>query len=258
MVRPDLLRTVDDDPDQSSAVDDEIRHLRPETDLAAHLDQPVAEIHHDLPQPVRPDVGAGVDQDVGRRPHVDHDPLDPAGVWIFDPLVSLPSEKVPAPPSPKWTWLSGFSMPFSQKERTSESRSGTALPRSRRRTGIPFAASVRAAKSPAGPQPTTTGLRSGRREACSGRPCRSFLRDVRLLRHGHPRCVPSQTRSPGDAVRQPDGQQIDKTGRAGAPRIDRPPDHPELRDRTLRKTEEGGDAGGEKVLPLAEGRELNH
>ena len=97
MVRPDLLRTVDDDPDQSSPWRIEIRHLRPETDLTAHLDQPVPQIHHDLPQSVRPDVGTGVGQDFRRRPHVGQDPLDPAGVRIFDPAGQLAVGKGPRP-----------------------------------------------------------------------------------------------------------------------------------------------------------------
>ena len=82
-VRPNLLRTVDDNPDQSSSMDDEISRLRPETDFAAHLDETAPQIHHDLPQSVRPDVGTGVGQDVGRRPQIGHDPLHPAGVADF-------------------------------------------------------------------------------------------------------------------------------------------------------------------------------
>ena len=46
---------------------------------------------------IRPDVGVGVDQDVGRRPHLGHDPFDPAGVGVFDPAGQLAVGKGPRP-----------------------------------------------------------------------------------------------------------------------------------------------------------------
>ena len=96
-VRPNLLRTVDDNSDQSSPMEDEIRHLRPETDLTAHFDQAAPQIHHDLPQSVRPDVGTGVGQDFRRRPQIGQDPLHPARVRIFDPAGQLAVGKGPRP-----------------------------------------------------------------------------------------------------------------------------------------------------------------
>lgn len=73
------------------------------------------------------------------------------------PVVSFPSEKVPAPPSPNWTLVAGSREPVCQNRSTSRVRSSTGAPRSNTTEGIPFRARYRAAKSPAGPVPTTTG-----------------------------------------------------------------------------------------------------
>ena len=75
--------------------------------------------------------------------------------WI--PVVSLPSEKVPAPPSPNWTLEAVSSAPVAQKRSTSLTRSSTGRPRSSRIQGMPARARKRAQNSPAGPMPTTTG-----------------------------------------------------------------------------------------------------
>ena len=70
------------------------------------------------------------------------------------PVVSLPSEKAPAPPSPNCTLLVVSRIPFFQKLCTSSVRVSTSLPRSIK-IGC---ASISAANNPAGPAPTTTGL----------------------------------------------------------------------------------------------------
>ena len=79
------------------------------------------------------------------------------------PVVSLPSEKVPAPPSPNWTLERSDSSPPLQKRSTSAVRVSTSWPRSSTMGARPARASVRAANSPAGPMPTTTGGWAGRR-----------------------------------------------------------------------------------------------
>ena len=83
------------------------------------------------------------------------------GSWV--PVVSLPSEKVPAPPSPNCTLEVGSSFPVDQKRSTSAVRRSTSWPRSSTTQGRPFRARNRAANSPAGPMPTTTGGRGERR-----------------------------------------------------------------------------------------------
>ena len=60
------------------------------------------------------------------------------GSWV--PVVSLPSEKVPAPPSPNCTLHSGSSSPEAQKRSTASARSSTGRPRSSTRGGTPFRA----------------------------------------------------------------------------------------------------------------------
>ena len=74
------------------------------------------------------------------------------------PVVSLPSEKAPAPPSPNCTLLVVSRIPFFQKLCTSSVRVSTSLPRSIKIGFAPLCASISAANNPAGPAPTTTGL----------------------------------------------------------------------------------------------------
>ena len=74
------------------------------------------------------------------------------------PVVSLPSEKVPAPPSPNWMLLSVLSFLLCQKEATCFALSSTSAPLSIIRGLRPALARVRPAKNPAGPNPTITGL----------------------------------------------------------------------------------------------------
>ncbi len=90
----------------------------------------------------------------------------------FTLVVSFPSEKVPAPPSPNCTLLSAQSSPRRQKRETSFARRSTSRPRSRILAVRPYSASLSAAKSPAGPMPTMT-MRSelesrGKRGAAAG------------------------------------------------------------------------------------------
>ena len=77
------------------------------------------------------------------------------------PVFSLPSEKAPAPPSPNWTLEVRSSSPVAQNRSTSAFRRSTGRPRSSRMGRSPARASTRAAKSPAGPAPTTTGGTAG-------------------------------------------------------------------------------------------------
>ena len=72
-------------------------------------------------------------------------------------VVSLPSEKVPAPPSPNCTLDLSSKPPPDQNLAISSWRLSTSQPRSTTTGRQPCRASVRAANMPAGPKPTTTG-----------------------------------------------------------------------------------------------------
>ena len=74
-------------------------------------------------------------------------------IWLY----SLPSEKVPAPPSPNCTLLSGLSVCLRHKPQVSLVRWRTGLPRSMTIGLKPICAKLSAAKMPQGPKPTTTG-----------------------------------------------------------------------------------------------------
>ena len=72
-------------------------------------------------------------------------------------VVNLPSEKVPAPPSPKQTLFSEESIPSSFNLSKANTRSCISLPRSIINGRYPLFASVYAQNSPHGPDPTITG-----------------------------------------------------------------------------------------------------
>ena len=72
-------------------------------------------------------------------------------------VVSLPSEKVPAPPSPNWMLAFSSSSPAASNRCTACTRRSRSGPRSSTRGRYPDRASSKAANSPAGPSPTTTG-----------------------------------------------------------------------------------------------------
>ncbi len=74
-------------------------------------------------------------------------------IWLH----SLPSENVPAPPSPNCTFDSGSSWPWRHRPQVSLVRSRTGLPRSSTIGRRPICARISAAKMPHGPKPTTTG-----------------------------------------------------------------------------------------------------
>ena len=76
---------------------------------------------------------------------------------LLIPVVNLPSENVPAPPSPNWTLDKVFNFPVFKKDSTSFFLSSTVFPCSIIIGFIPFCTNVRAAKRPAGPAPTITG-----------------------------------------------------------------------------------------------------
>ena len=79
------------------------------------------------------------------------------------PVPSLPSEKVPAPPSPNWTLHSGSSSPPARKASTFFFRVSASAPRSRTMGRSPAMLSTSAANIPPGPKPATTGRSSERR-----------------------------------------------------------------------------------------------
>ena len=84
-------------------------------------------------------------------------------------VFNLPSEKVPAPPSPNCTLETVSNTPLSQKRSTSFVRSVTERPRSRTTGAQPLIVSAYAQKSPAGPAPTITGGMDGVGETAPGR-----------------------------------------------------------------------------------------
>ena len=86
----------------------------------------------------------------------------------FTNVLSFPSEKVPAPPSPNWTFDSGLSSPPRQKASTFCVLESTSSPRSRIRGEKPALASIRPQNMPAGPNPTITGLWQSGSCPCSG------------------------------------------------------------------------------------------
>mgnify|MGYP006876968200 CR=1 FL=1 len=73
------------------------------------------------------------------------------------PVLSLPSEKVPAPPRPNWILLSGSRIRSLRKRSIASERRSAGSPRSMSRGLRPASARARAAKRPAQPAPTTTG-----------------------------------------------------------------------------------------------------
>ena len=77
------------------------------------------------------------------------------------PVLSLPSEKVPAPPRPNWILLSGSRIRSLRKRSIACERRSAGSPRSMSRGLRPALARVRAAKRPAQPAPTTTGCPLG-------------------------------------------------------------------------------------------------
>ena len=73
------------------------------------------------------------------------------------PVVSLPSLKVPAPPSPNCTLDCSFSVPSRQKRSTDAVLASTSCPRSSTSGRSPACAKISAANIPAGPKPTMIG-----------------------------------------------------------------------------------------------------
>ena len=76
---------------------------------------------------------------------------------LLIPVVNLPSEKVPAPPSPNWTLENGFKILLNKKLSTSFFLSSTVLPCSTIIGQIPFCIKINAENNPAGPAPIITG-----------------------------------------------------------------------------------------------------
>ena len=75
-------------------------------------------------------------------------------------VFNLPSENVPAPPSPNWTFDSVLSAPPCQNASTSFLRCSILSPRSNTIGRSPASASFNAANIPAGPKPIMTGRSS--------------------------------------------------------------------------------------------------
>ena len=82
-----------------------------------------------------------------------------AGLLV--PVCSLPSENVPAPPTPYWMLLSTSSSPVALCASTTLLRRAASSPRSTSRGERPALARESAQKRPAQPAPTTTGRASG-------------------------------------------------------------------------------------------------
>ena len=72
--------------------------------------------------------------------------------------VNLPSEKVPAPPSPNCTLEFLSSTPVLKNLETANALESTSPPRSKIIGLSPARAKIKAVNIPAGPNPTTTGL----------------------------------------------------------------------------------------------------
>ena len=90
-------------------------------------------------------------------------------------VLSLPSENVPAPPSPNCTFDRGLSFPPCQKEFTAFMRSSTFCPLSSIRGLRPACDSIRAQKRPAGPLPTIRGRRPPCIFSFWQEPCNFFI-----------------------------------------------------------------------------------
>ena len=86
----------------------------------------------------------------------------------FMPVASLPSEKVPAPPSPKSMFASGSRTRSFLNFSTASMRPSMDGPRSITRGLYPSDASSSAANRPAGPAPITTGLPPRASSPCTG------------------------------------------------------------------------------------------
>ena len=76
------------------------------------------------------------------------------------PVLSLPSENAPAPPSPNCTLDCSSKMPCARILATSLALPSTSRPRSSNSGCRPALAKINAANKPAGPPPTTTGRSS--------------------------------------------------------------------------------------------------
>ena len=208
--------------------------------------------------------GRASDQDVRRRPHVRKNPFDPGGVGILDPRRQFAVGKGPRAALPEMDVALRVQDPLLPEGADVGETLRNRLPPFEQKDGHPLRGERQGGEEPrrsaaddnrpplrpagcASPKSRPAGLRSG--EMSGGPPPPPSPAIPAVIRPG------SGTRR--GAVRQPDAQQIDKTGRAGTPRIDRPPDHPEFGDRIPRKGRGGRRPGRGEAPPARRGRESN-
>ena len=136
------------------SVDFDVVHAALEADLAAQRLYGFAHFLHHAHQAEGADVRFADVEDFFRRAGLDEFGPAPFGrrclgslIWLY----SLPSENVPAPPSPNCTLDSGLSTPCRHRPKVSLVRSRTALPRSRMSGRKPICARISPANKPAGP-----------------------------------------------------------------------------------------------------------
>lgn len=139
---------------------EQVLHLRVKAHFSAETPDLLADRAHGLREPVGSDVRLRLEENFLRRAVLGERLQDKKMRSSFVPVFSLPSENVPAPPSPNCTLHSLSSARSCQKRCTAFCRSSTAPPRSTTIGRSPARASRRPANIPAGPKPTTTG-RSG-------------------------------------------------------------------------------------------------
>jgi hypothetical protein len=149
-------------------------------------------------------------------------------IWLY----SLPSEKVPAPPSPNCTFDSGLSTFLRHRPQVSCVRSRTALPRSRTIGRKPLCASTSAAKMPAGPKPTMIG-----------RVASAPVPPDELVAHVRRRLQPCGRRQNGEHPRlvgQRDVDAVDEHRRARLAGIVAAPENAQLAPNVGRRQRRGG------------------
>lgn len=143
--------------DGARRVDANVDELRSITDDTSELLDALGYSGDDRGKDVGANVRLGIPQNIAGRTRLDEGFEDKAMGGILVPVLSLPSEKVPAPPRPNWILLSGSRMRSFRKRSIACERRNAGSPRSMSKGLRPASASVSAAKRPAHPAPTTTG-----------------------------------------------------------------------------------------------------
>ena len=115
-----------------------IRHLCFITDFPTRLFDAMDQARDHDAETVRPNMGLLFIQDFFRSTGGNKGFKDMSHNGVIDRVVSFPSEKVPAPPAPNWTLLTGSSCPVCQNVSTSFTRWARSRPRSTTRDGSRF------------------------------------------------------------------------------------------------------------------------